>query len=138
MSDAAINKILEERRKASAEPAESAGKFYSILGGEGLAGNFLEFQFRNGLRTCFNYNDLQWYSWDPDSGYLDLEFGGIMVTIKGRGLYEELFQAIKHRKAAWVKEADAPDMQDHEGNAAFVEEITILPPKEFGGDGKGE
>jgi hypothetical protein len=134
MSEAKINEILESRRKAAPASAENAGKFYSILNGEGLAGNFLEFQFRNGMRTAFNYNDLQWYSWDPESGSLDLEFGGIMVTIKGRGLYEELFRAIKERKAAWIKEADSPEMQDHDGNSAFIEEITILPPDNFAGE----
>ena len=132
MSEHAIDRILKDRKSGAGEaPAEAANKFYSVLNADGLVENFLELQFRNGVRTGFSYSDLQWFSWDPEAGCIDLEFGGFLITIKGRGLYPDLFQAIKNRRVAWVREADS-EMQDHDGNESFIEEITILPPKEFG------
>lgn len=133
MPDNAVDRLMKSRAQAvpgTPVPPE-AGKFFSILQADGLVENFLELQFRNGLRSCFNYSDLQWFSWDPESCCLDLEFGGFLITIKGRGLYEGLFKGVKDRRVAWIKEADSPDMQDHAGNEAFVAEITIIPPKEF-------
>jgi hypothetical protein len=133
MSESAVDRLMKTRPQGSATAAaaeEEGGRFFSVLRAEGLVENFLELQFRNGLRSCFNYSDLQWFSWDPESGSLDLEFGGFLITIKGRGLYEGLFKGIKDRRVAWIKEADS-EMQDHAGNDAFIEEITIIPPKEF-------
>lgn len=131
MSDSAVDRVMKGRKPAEGGAASGeADKFFSIMGGDGLAENFLELQFRNGLRTAFSYTDLQWFSWDPDAPCMDLEFGGFLITIKGRGLYPTLFQAIKNRRVAWVKEADS-EMQDHDGNDAFVAEITIIAPKGF-------
>jgi hypothetical protein len=133
MSENAVDRLMRSRSQGASPasaPAAEEGRFFSVLMADGLVENFLELQFRNGLRSCFNYSDLQWFSWDPESGALDLEFGGFLITIKGRGLYEVLFQGIKSRRVAWIKEADS-EMQDHAGNEAFVEEITIIPPKDF-------
>ena len=106
---------------------EDADKFYSVLGGEGLYENFLELRFRSGLKTCFSYTDLMWFNFDPEANCIDLEFGGYLVTVKGRGLGEALFNAIKQKRVAWIKEADV-EMQDHSGNPTFIQEITITPP----------
>ncbi len=57
------------------------------------------------------------------------------MTIKGRGLHPKLFEGVRRKQLAWVKEADS-EMQDHPGNQTFIEEITITPPKDYsaGGD----
>lgn len=130
MPQDAIDRVLRERQPRMAEAAKEEGKFFSVLNADGLNEHYLELQFRNGVRSCFNYSDLQWFSWDPQ-GFLDLEFGGFTIIIKGRGLYEGLFHGIKNKRVAWVKESDS-EMQDHDGNDAFVESIEIIPPEEFG------
>lgn len=125
-----IKKILESRQQKAAPPVavqDENDKFYSILIGDGLLENYLEFRFRAGMRTCFNYNELAWFNLDPESGTLDLEFGGYLITLKGRGLGERLFDGIKQKRVAWIKEADV-EMQDHAGNKIFIEEILITPP----------
>src|SRR5579862_8197141 len=110
MGQEAIDKILEAKKQA-ASPApvkeKQEDKFFSVLGGEGLHEDFLEFQLRNGTFVCFNYNDLQWFNWDPKAGIIDLEFGGLLVTIKGRGFFPKLWNGIKTKRVAWVKEADS-------------------------------
>ncbi|MCB1202909.1 MAG: hypothetical protein KDN18_01515 [Verrucomicrobiae bacterium] len=128
-----IDQILEEKRRKAEQPgtAQGAGgdKFFSVMLGEGMQENFLELQFSNGLQTCFSYTDLIWFNHDPESGCIDLAFGGFLVTVKGRGL-RPLFSAIKQKRVAWVKEADS-EMQDHQDNETFIEGITITPPKDF-------
>jgi len=126
-----IEEIINQRRaQEKAQAQETQGdKFFSTLLGEGLFENFLELQFRNGLQTCFAYSDLSWFSHDPESGCLDLEFGGFLITVKGRGL-QPLFNGIKSKRVAWVREAN-DKLQDHSGNESFIEEITIQPPAGF-------
>lgn len=126
-----IDEILQERRKAEKAPevAEENEKFFSVLVGETMQEHFLELRFSNGLQTAFSYTDLAWFNHDPESGCIDLSFGGFLVTVKGRGL-AKLFQAVKQKRLGWVKEADS-ELQDHEGNELFVEAITITPPKDF-------
>ncbi len=130
MGQDSIDKVLQERRAAAAPaPAEAEGeKFFSILVGETMQEHFLELQFRIGLKTCFSYTDLMWFNYDPEAGCIDLEFGGFLVTLKGRGLGDKLFNGLKQKRVAWVKESDS-EMQDHKGNETFIEEITITPPK---------
>jgi hypothetical protein len=133
MANDSIDRILEQRRLAEQkqQPAATEGdKFFSILLGEGLQEHFLELQFRSGLRTCFSYTDLLWFNFDPESGCIDLEFGGFLITITGRGFAPELFNGLKNKRVAWVKEADS-EMQDNEANAAYISQITITPPKGF-------
>lgn len=129
-----IEEILNQRRSLEKpEPEEAEGeKFYSTLLGEGLLENFLEVQFRNGVQTCFSYSDLSWFSHDPEAGCLDLEFGSFLISVKGRGLLP-LFQSIKSKRVAWVKEAN-DTLQDHKDNPCYIEEITILPPDGFGAE----
>lgn len=126
-----IDEILQERRKseAPAQPEAEGDKFYSVLIGDAIQEHFMELRFSNGLQTCFSYLDLAWFNHDPESGCIDLSFGGFLVTLKGRGL-APLFQAVKQKRVNWVKEADT-ELQDHEANASFIESITITPPKEF-------
>ncbi|MBK8091535.1 MAG: hypothetical protein IPK32_06005 [Verrucomicrobiaceae bacterium] len=129
-----IDEILEQKRKKADKPADGSlqpdgDKFFSILVGESMQEHFLELQFSTGLQTCFSYTDLIWFNHDPESGCIDLAFGGFLVTIKGRGL-QPLFTGIKQKRVAWVKEADS-EMQDHKGNDCFVEGIEINWPKDF-------
>jgi hypothetical protein len=129
-----IDEILEEKRRKVGQPAgaaesDSGDKFFSILVGDGMQEHFLELRFTNGLQTCFSYTDLIWFNHDPESGCIDLAFGGFLVTVKGRGL-QPLFGGIKQKRVAWVKEADS-EMQDHSENETFIEEIVITPPKNF-------
>lgn len=129
-SEDPIKKILESRRQGSATappPQEEGDKFFSLLIGEGLVENFLEFRFRAGMRTCFAYSDLSWFNFDPEAGMLDLEFGGYLITLKGRGFGDRLFDGIKQKRVAWIKEADV-EMQDHVANSVFIEQILITPP----------
>jgi hypothetical protein len=127
-----VEKILSSRgERAEAEGGET--KFYSILQGD-LHEHFLEIQFRQGLRTCFSYTDLLWFNYDPEGGCLDLEFGGYLVTIKGRGLAPTLFTGLKQKRVSWIREA-ATDAEDHPKNEIFIDAITITPP---GGTGEGE
>lgn len=134
MSQEAIDKILASRKQA-AQPPEGTpeeDKFFSILVGEVMTEHFLELRFRVGMRSCFSYDDLLWFNYDPDSGTIDLEIGGYLITIKGRGLGDRLFQGIKQKRVAWVQEADV-EMQDHPGNKVFISEITIIPPESASG-----
>jgi len=134
MSGSKIDEILKEREgksKASVHrlsEAKGEDKFFSIIAGEGMEENFLELRFKSGMSTCFSYSDLMWFNHDPEAGCLDLEFGGFLVTVEGRGLCPELFNGIKQKRVAWVKEADS-DMQDHEGNTTYVASILLTPPK---------
>jgi len=130
MGQDTIDKVLAAKREASPPAADSDGdKFYSILQGEGLQEHFLELKIRDGLRVCLSYTDLMWFSYDPEGPKIDLEFGGIFVTIKGRGLGEALFNGIKQKRVAWIKEKDT-EMQDHRENKVFIEEISFITKKE--------
>lgn len=134
MGQSSIDRILESRRPAggavdpaSAVAAAEGDKFSLILAGDRMEEHFLELRFRIGLRTCFAYSDLVFFNYDPESGTLDLDFGGYLVTVKGRNLGERIFEAVKHKRLVWLKEADS-QMQDHSGNELFIAEITITPP----------
>ena len=134
MAQDSIDKILEAKRlaeKQAEKPAETkeADKFYSILVGEGNQENYLEFKMRDGLCVCLSYTDLSWFSYDPEVPSIELEFGVSFATIKGRGLGGSLWNGIKQKRVAWVKEADTK-MQDHPGNELFIEEITFLTKKD--------
>jgi hypothetical protein len=130
MGQDSIDKVLKKKDAAAEASAEGEGdKFYSVLQGEGLQEHYLELKLRDGLRICLSYTDLMWFSYDPEGPKIDLEFGGIFVTIKGRGLGEALFNGIKQKRVAWIKEADT-EMQDHPGNKVFIEEITFLIKQE--------
>jgi hypothetical protein len=131
MAENAIDKILEEKKRAAApvaaaEPGQE-DKFFSILGGEGLHEEFIEFRMRTGNLICFSYSDLLWFNYDPQAGCIDLEIGGFLINIKGRGLVPKLWQGIKSKRVAWIKEADT-ELQDHKDNENFILEILITPP----------
>lgn len=127
--DNSISKILDSRKPAEAAN-DSSDKFFSILLGEGLQENFLEFQFQDGMRTCFSYSDLLWFNYYPDAGCIDLEFGGFLVKVIGRGLSPKLFNGIKNKRVAWVRESDS-EFQDNKENETYIEKITITLPKGF-------
>jgi hypothetical protein len=129
MGQDSIDKVLKKKEVADASAESDGDKFYSVLQGEGLQEHYLELKQRDGLRICLSYTDLMWFSYDPEGPKIDLEFGGIFVTIKGRGLGEALFNGIKQKRVAWIKEADT-EMQDHPGNKVFIEEITFLIKQE--------
>jgi hypothetical protein len=132
MAGDSIDKLLASRRSAE-QPAREQDKFYSVISGDGLEEKFIELQYRIGIRTCFAYGDLSWFNYDPEAGCIDLEFGGYLVTVKGRNLYPALFHAIKGKRVAWIKEADT-ELQDHEGNELYIAEITVTPPEGFAGE----
>jgi len=132
MAAKSVDEIIAERQKSTASSTEASDKFYSILSAEGYQENYLEIRFQDGLKTCFAYNDLTWFNYDPDEGTLDLEFSGFLVSIIGRGLGEKLFHSIKGKRAAWIKEADS-DFQDNPDNEIYIDQILISPPEGFGG-----
>ncbi len=132
-SQKTIDAILKERKGNESVGSDLADKFYSVISGEGIHENFLEIRFRDGLRTCFAYGDLTWFNYDPDSGILDAEFGGFLVSLKGRGLGDKLFHHLKSKRIAWVKEADS-DFQDSDAIETWISEITITPPDGFGSE----
>lgn len=135
MASDTIDEILKRKQaEKSAAPVafqteKQEDKFFSILVGEGMQEHFFELQTTDGLRTCFSYSDIIWIVYDPDNG-LNIEFGGYLVTIEGRGLVPKLFEGIKQKRVAWVKEADH-ELQNHDENSTFISKITITPPKGF-------
>lgn len=134
-----IDQILASRRQPET-PAndDDANKFYSILVSDGSTPeHFLELQLRNGLRTCFAYGDLSWFNLDPEAGYIDMEFGGFLVTIKGRGMGTKLFTGLRTKRVAWIKEADS-EFQDRKELETYIEEITITPPGSESGKAEAE
>jgi hypothetical protein len=108
-------------RKRSAEP-----EFFSLVKGDGR-GEFLEFRFKNGMQTCFSYADLLWFNHDAEAGCLDMEFGGYLITVRGSGLHPELFEGIKEKRVAWIKEGDSK-VQASDSNKCVVTQITLHPP----------
>ena len=96
----------------------------------------LELRMRTGNLVCFSYSDLLWFNYDPQAGCIDLEIGGFLINIKGRGLVPKLWNGIKNKRVAWIREADT-EMQDHKGNDSFIQEILITPPS-AGGEGSAE
>ncbi len=131
MGHSAVDKILESRRSqgvtGAAAPEPEGDKFSLILVGDAMEEHFLELRFRSGLRTAFAYSDIVFVVYDPDSGSLDVDFGGYLVTVTGRGLGDRVFDAIKKKRVVWLKEADS-DMQNHPGNELFIGGITVTPP----------
>ncbi len=131
MGQSAVEKLLDSRRSAGGMPTEATSaegdKFSLILVGDRMEEHFLELRFRTGLRTAFAYSDLIFFNYDPESGTLDLDFGGYLITVKGRGLGERVFDGVKQKKVVWLKEADS-EMQDHHGNDTFISAILITPP----------
>jgi hypothetical protein len=130
MGQDSIDKILENRRQQAAQPSapkeEEGDKFYSILGGDVVDDPFLEFRFRDGFKLCLPYHDLVWFSYDPKAPDIKLDFGGTIISIKGRGLGGELFDGIKQKRVVWIKEADV-EMQDHDKNTVFISDIGFEP-----------
>ena len=80
-------------------PQRKATSFIRCWSGEGVTEHFLEVRFRTGMRTCFSYSDLIWFNYDPEGGFMDLEFGGYLVTVKGRGLGE--YYSTTSGKSGW-------------------------------------
>jgi len=139
MSPTKIDEILASRKQAE-KTASGQGRKRSKINsspfflGEGLHEEFLELQFRDGLRLCLNYGDLQWFHYIPDENCIDMEFGGFLITIKGRGLVPQLFNGLKQKRVAWIKEADS-ELQDNIANVTFIEEIIMVPPQGFSEEG---
>lgn len=125
MSDE-LSAMMKERRLQEEVP----NRLYSVLRGEGLTEEFFEIRFRNRTQTCFSYKDLTWFNYSPDEGVIDLEFTGFLVTITGRGLIPKLFEAIKSKRVAWVKEADN-GLQDIPEFDHYIESILVTPPEGF-------
>ncbi len=125
--DKIMSNSLDAILGASPSSETSSTRFYQMMRGENLE-HYIEFRFRDGIRTAFSYDKLSWFNFSPEHGMLDLNFMGTMVSIEGRGL-DEFFQALKAKKISWVKEAET-EWQDNNANTVFIKEITILPPKD--------
>lgn len=106
------------------------GKYYASLRAEGLQEYFLELRFRDGICTCFPYHSLVFFNYDPEGAVIDAEFGGFLVSIRGRGLGGHLFRQLKSKRVAWIREADS-DLEDGQEAEIYVSEITITPPDGF-------
>ncbi|HEV2693392.1 MAG TPA: hypothetical protein VG347_10900 [Verrucomicrobiae bacterium] len=130
-----ISQILESRKKPEV-PAEEEGKCFSIPAVGNTQELFLELRFKDGQRTCFDFTKLDWFNFNPESGFIDLDFSGFLISIKGRGLLP-LFEAVKSRQVGWVKEADS-DMQDNDKTSSYVGQIAITPPKNFSDEESAE
>ena len=130
MGKDSIDEIIESRRqKATQLPAAADAEgdtFYSLLGGDVMDDPFLEFRFRDGFKLCLPYHDLVYFTYDPKGPELQLDFGGTTISVKGRGLGEELFDGIKKKRVVWIKEADT-EMQDHDKNKVFIDDIGFEP-----------
>lgn len=129
-----IIKRKQQEKAASETPATQPeatqpDKFFSILVGDSMQENFLEIQTKDGLRTCFPYSAIMWMVYNPE-GAIHIEFTGFWVYISGRGLVPKLFDGLKQKRVAWIKEADH-ELQDHKENEIYISSITITPPKDF-------
>lgn len=105
---------------------EEATRFYQLIRVDNTE-HFLELRFRDGIRCAFAYDKMFWFNYAPDASGMELDFMGTTVVVTGRGL-SELIQPLKSRRISWLKEADT-DLQDHEGNTVFINEIYIIPPQ---------
>lgn len=113
---------------ASGKQSEDPGsRFYQLMRVDN-AEHFLELRFRDGIKTAFAYDKLNWVNFAPAQSMLDMDFMGTMVSLEGRGL-TDLFQALKSKKISWIKEADT-DLEDNDTNTVFVKQIVITPPAE--------
>ncbi len=136
MSDL-VKRILDERRptgevahqQATEQPRQEDCNFFSILLGDGVAEDFLEFKMKNGTRVCFSYSSLLWFNFNPDAGCIDLQFDSVLVTIMGKGLDRKLWQGIKRKKVVWVREADS-EGEDTDENEVYISEILVTPSEE--------
>lgn len=122
MSDS-IESILKSRQSTEED------FFYKVARIDGVE-HYLEFRFRNGVRTAFALGDLVWINFDPDDG-VSMSFGTAIVEVKGRGLYPTLFDALKQKKVLWVREADT-EMEDNASHALFIGDLFVIPADEFG------
>lgn len=128
-----IEEIIETRNARAPKNASPEEKSYSVISGEGIHENFLELKFRDGLKTCFAYNDLVFMNFDPDESVLDIEFGGFMVSVKGTGLGEKLFHHLKSKRVAWIREASS-EFEENDTQEVYISEIAITPPEGFSED----
>lgn len=114
-----------QKREADALAATAADdRFYSVIRAEGLTEEFFELRFRNGTRTCLSFRELSWFNYDQEESVIEMGFGLFIVQLKGRGLVPRLFDSIKARRVAWLKEADA-ELVDTPEFETFIESISI-------------
>lgn len=122
-----IDDILGKNQPPEEAP-ETESKFFSILVGEGVAEHYLELRFKDGTRICVSYDELSWFAYDPENGKIDLDFGTGTVQLLGRGLGDRLFNGIRQKRVAWIKEADS-EMEDHPKNETYISAIEIPQPE---------
>lgn len=99
-------------------------EFFLVLRGEGVSEGFLEFRFRNGAQLCLPYDSILWFNYSPDLARIEMDFGGYVVSINGRGLVPKLYDSIKARRVAWIREADT-EMQDSKDFDCYIESIIL-------------
>lgn len=128
MGSAKLEEILARKKPTTEE--DDPRKCFSLPSVGNVQENYLELRFRNGLCTCFNFNSLSWFNYDPEPGIIDMEFDGFLVSVKGRGLYPVLFTALKNRQVAWIKECDSK-FQDSDEYDHYVASIDVVAPPDF-------
>ncbi|MGC3992047.1 MAG: hypothetical protein QM796_20610 [Chthoniobacteraceae bacterium] len=140
MSDS-IDKILEAKKVTKLQVASNSqtdDKFFSIPRNDGTTEeSFLELKHRDGLRNCLPYSSMQWFALYPEDGRIDLDFGFVLVRIMGRGLGGRLFDGLRSKRVAYVKESDS-EMQDNKDNETFVESISYITEEQGDEEQKGE
>lgn len=138
MSNTIDSILAAHRQKHQQEetpPDDAPEQFFCIVKVEGMTTDFLEIRFRNGAIFFLNYSELSFFNYSP-AGIIDMIFGGFRVEIHGRGLAPKLVEAIKAKRVAWVREADA-DMEEGMDYKSFVREIFVEFPQGFGEEEEG-
>lgn len=128
-----IGRILESRR-ASGEGATGGDRFHGLLMGDGLTPAYLDVRLRSGARLGLDYASLDWFYYDPEANSLELEFGTVALSVRGRGL-APLYEGFIRKRVEWMKEADS-DMQDHKENPMYISDIVVISTS--GGQSEGE
>lgn len=123
-----IGKILASRQPAATEADAKGDKFYGVLLGEGVAPAFVDIRLRSGCRLGIDYSNLDWLFYDPEAKTIELEFGSVSLSVRGRGL-AKLYESFLKRRVEWVKEADS-EMQDHKENETYVSDIVVISTEE--------
>lgn len=123
-----IGKILASRQPAGAEGEQKGDKFYGLLLGDGVAPAFLDVRLRSGGRLGIDYTNLDWLYYDPEAGTIELEFGSVALSVRGRGL-AKIYESFLRRRVEWIKEADS-ELQDSKENETYISDIVVISTSE--------
>lgn len=99
---------------------------YSIQHVDKQDEHLLEVRTRDGLCSSFQYFNIVWLVYEPEIGII-IDFNGYTLSIEGKGLNGEVYEAIKRRRLSWIRESDDPNGSDQQ--ELCVTRITINPPE---------